>query len=184
MDNTPPSPQDDVPYDPSHVPPSESGEAGPSKPDGAKSKREPRYFSGAHTKHRLLFHIVFLPKYRKRMLEGSVKARLERLIEQCCEVNDWSLEEMNVQADHVHLLLQLPPTMCVCDAVKRIKGGSSRVLRSEFGEELEEFLWGRNFWSAGYFAESVGRLSESAIRDYVRDQDKKRTARDKGEARD
>ncbi len=64
-------------------------------------------WSGAHTKHRLRYHLVFIPKYRKRVLEGKVAARLEALLRQACEVNRWSLEELAIQPDHVHLLVQI-----------------------------------------------------------------------------
>jgi putative transposase len=70
-------------------------------------------------------------------------------------VNDWHVEELNVQTDHVHLLVQLPPKEAVSHAVRIMKGGTSRKIREEF-PELEEFLWGDSLWAVGYFAESVG----------------------------
>jgi len=127
------------------------------------------YQSGAHTTHRLRYHLVFVPKYRRRVLEGAIASRLVELFESCCEVNGWSLLERSVQVDHVHLLVQLPPDVSVCGAVKRLKGGSSRVLRLEFCD-LEEFLWGSSFWGVGYFSESVGSLEEGVVRRYIRDQ--------------
>jgi len=129
------------------------------------------YKSGAHTKHRLLFHIVFIPKYRKRVLHFDVAKRVKELIIQCCEVNDWGLEEIEVMPDHVHMLIQINPRDSVARAMQLIKGGSSIVIRKEF-PELEEFLWGDSFWSDGYFAESVGRVHEKAIRRYIQGQNK------------
>jgi putative transposase len=145
----------------------------PASQTASRKRREPRYHSGGHTKHRLLYHVVINPKYRKRVLEGAILGRIEQLFRECCEVNDWSLEEMNVQSDHVHLLLQLPPTMSVSAALNKLKGVSSRLIRLEFKDELLEHLWGSQFWSDGYFAESVGRKSEASVRRYVREQDKK-----------
>ena len=84
-------------------------------------------------------------------------------------MNDWYVEELNVQIDHVHLLVQLKPTISVSKAIQLLKGGSSRVLRKEF-PELEEFLWGDSFWSDGYFAETVGRVNEEMIRKYIQNQ--------------
>ncbi len=94
--------------------------------------------------------------------------RLLALLRQACEVNRWGLHEINVQPDHVHLLLQASPAECVSDVVGSLKGGTSRVLRSEF-PGLAEYLWGDSFWADGYFAETVGQTGE-AVRAYIQNQ--------------
>jgi putative transposase len=127
------------------------------------------YWSGAHTKHRLLYHLVWVPKYRKRVLTDKVAKRLKELLREACEVNEWAVEEMEVMEDHVHLLIQTKPRESVSYVVQILKGGSSKVLREEI-PELEEFLWGDSFWQDGYFAESVGKKNESVIRKYIREQ--------------
>src|ERR1700761_1533189 len=118
-----------------------------------------KYSSGAHTTHRLQYHLVWVPKYRKRILRGPLARRLYELLRQCAEVNHWSIEELNVKDDHGHLLEHLPPKDAVSHAVQLMKGGTSRVIREEF-PELEEFLWGDSLWADGYFADSVGRVTE------------------------
>jgi len=128
-----------------------------------------RYRSGSHSKYRLMYHLVWIPKYRKRILEGAVKSRLEELFRQCAEMNDWTIEELNIQKDHVHMLIGLKPTISVSRAVQLLKGGSSKIIRKEFSE-LEEFLWGANFWADGYFAETVGIVTEARIRSYIKNQ--------------
>lgn len=127
------------------------------------------YWSGAHTKHRLMYHLVWIPKYRKRVLTGALAVRLKELFEQCAEMNRWSIEELNVQSDHVHMLVQIHPSMSISKAVQLLKGGSSKVVREEF-PHLEEFLWGKSFWADGYFAESVGKINESRMREYIKNQ--------------
>ena len=127
------------------------------------------YWSGAHTKHRLLYHLVWIPKYRKRILKGNIAKRAKELFRQACEVNEWSLKELNVMDDHVHMLIQIRPRESVSRVVQLLKGGSSRVLRTEI-PELEEFLWGDSFWADGYFAETVGKTNEEVIRKYIREQ--------------
>ena len=127
------------------------------------------YQSGAHTTHRLRYHLVWIPKYRRRVLEGAVASRLQALFEQACEVNEWVLHELSIQPDHVHLLIQIPPKVSVSKVVNLLKGGSSRLLRLEF-PELEEFLWGDSFWCDGFFAESVGQTEEAVIRRYIQEQ--------------
>jgi putative transposase len=126
-------------------------------------------WSGAHTKHKLMYHLVWIPKYRKRILRGALAARLKELFEQCSEVNGWRIDELNIQPDHVHMLIQVKPSMSISDIVQRFKGGSSRKVREEF-PELEEFLWGDSFWSDGYFAESVGKFDMAVIKKYIQNQ--------------
>ena len=137
-------------------------------------RRKAGYLSGAHTTHRLRYHLVFVPKYRHRVLTGTLKTRLVELFTSCCELHKWGLLELNVQPDHVHLLVQLPPSMSVSSAVKLLKGGSSRILSQEF-TYLEEYIWKSGFWSDGFFAESVGMREEEMIRRYIRDQDSKKS---------
>jgi putative transposase len=90
-----------------------------------------KYSVGAHTTHRLKYHLVWIPKYRKRVLRGPLTRRLYELLKQCAEMNQWTVEELNVQHDHVHLLIQLPPKQAVAHAMQLMKGGTSRVIRQE-----------------------------------------------------
>jgi putative transposase len=79
------------------------------------------YWTGAHTTHRLRFHLVWCPEYRRRVLEGPLAVRLRALLEEACEVNRWHLHEINVQPDHVHLLVQVPPAKSLASGVGRLK---------------------------------------------------------------
>ena len=126
-----------------------------------------KYWHGAHTTHRLMFHLVFAPKYRRRILRGKVANRVRDLFYEACKVNWWWIEEIKIIVDHVHLLIQIQPTESVSQVVNRLKGGSSRILRKEF-PELEEFLWGDSFWSDGYFAESVGKANYIQVKNYIK----------------
>lgn len=81
--------------------------------------------------------------------------------------------------DHVHILLQFPPDLAIAKAAMFLKGGSSRKLRQEF-PELEGFLWGDSFWQDGYFAETVGRMNQAAIRTYIKNQKTERSASSHG----
>ncbi len=127
------------------------------------------YLRGAHTKTRLMYHIVWIPKYRKRVLKNKIKERIEELIKQCCDMNNWKIEEMNVQIDHVHLIILIKPSISVSQVVQILKGGSSKKIREEF-PELEEFLWGDSFWADGYFAETIGLVTEDTIKKYIHNQ--------------
>ena len=125
-----------------------------------------KYWTGAHTRHRLMYHLVFLPKYRRRVLQGKVSIRLKNIFYEACRVNTWWIEELKIMPDHVHMLIQIQPTETVSQVVQYMKGGSSHILRKEF-PELEEFLWGDSFWSDGYFAETVGSQSFAMVKKYI-----------------
>lgn len=128
-----------------------------------------KYSHGSHTTHRLQYHLVWVPKYRKRVLRGPLARRVYELLHQCAEVNSWEVHELNVKDDHVHLLVQLPPKEAVAHAVQLMKGGTSHKLREEF-PGLDEFLWGDSLWADGYFAESVGQVTEARIKAYIKNQ--------------
>jgi putative transposase len=116
-----------------------------------------------------MYHIVWIPKYRKRVLKGEIAKRIEELLRQCADMNRWEIHELNVQTEHVHMLVQLRPNVSVSHAVQLFKGGSSKVIREEF-PKLEEHLWGDSFWADGFFSESVGQVNWDVIREYIRNQ--------------
>jgi putative transposase len=128
-----------------------------------------RYQTGSHTKHRLQYHVVWIPKYRKRALRGKIVSRLKQLLYEACRLNRWRISEISIQEDHVHMIIQGNPRESIADVVHRLKGGTSRIIRKEF-PELEEFLWGDSFWADGYFAETVGKVDEEIVKRYIRDQ--------------
>jgi putative transposase len=93
-----------------------------------------RYEHGAYTTHRLKYHLVWIPKYRKRVLQGPLARRLYELLRECSDVNDWPINEMNVQTDHAHMLVQLPPNVFVKSfrnwrnsSVERVYGPSASL---------------------------------------------------------
>ena len=127
------------------------------------------YWTSAHSKFLLMIHIVWIPKYRKRVLKGKIKTRIEELLQECAEFNNWKIEELNVQEDHVHMLLKFRPDKSLSKIVQLFKGKSSRIIRKEF-PDLKEFYWGSNFWAEGYFAETVGSVTFDTIKAYVKNQ--------------
>ena len=130
-----------------------------------------RFWAGNHTRHRLKYHIVWIPKYRKRVLRGEVARRLKQLLYEACRMNRWWIGEINIRHDHVHVMIQINPRNSVADVMQILKGGTSRIIRKEFSE-LEEFLWGDSFWADGYFAETVGKVDEEVVKKYIREQQK------------
>lgn len=116
-----------------------------------------------------MYHLIWLPKYRKKILKGKVKSRLEELLRECAEINAWEIQELNVQIDHVHMVVQLPPSISVAMVVQFFKERSSLMLRAEL-PEIKKMLWGKDFWAEGYFSGTVGHCSEETILNYVRNQ--------------
>lgn len=128
-----------------------------------------KYWTGGHTKHRLLYHLVIIPKYRKRVLQGKIALEVKHLFFEACKVNSWWIDEIKILPDHVYLLIQIQSRVPISRVAQILKGGTSKVLRKQFGEELEEFLWGDSFWSDGYFAETVGRVSFVEVKKYIKE---------------
>ena len=128
------------------------------------------YWHGAHTTHRNMYHLVWVPKYRKKILEGVVKERLEELFRTIAEVNEWEIQELNIQLDHVHIMIQIPPNITVATVVQRLKGASSHIIRKELPTIVKKYLWGKDFWADGYFCETSGSLSEDKLRMYIQNQ--------------
>lgn len=128
-----------------------------------------RYWTGSSTKHKLVYHLVLLPKYRRRVLIGEVGNRIRSLFYEACEINKWWIHEIEVMEDHVHVMLQIKPNDTLSKVVQVLKGGSSRYIRKEY-PELEEFLWGDSFWSDGYFAETSGKMDERMLQRYIKTQ--------------
>lgn len=116
-----------------------------------------------------MYHLVWIPKYRKRVLKGKVANRIAELLHECADMNRWKIEELKILPDHVHMLVQMRPEVSVSRMVQLFKGSSSRAIRQEH-PELEEFLWGKSFWADGYFAETCGQLNEQRVRDYIKNQ--------------
>lgn len=124
---------------------------------------------GSHSVTELIYHFTFIPKYRRRRLVGKIKQRLEGMIRFCAQVNNWKVIEINIQADHVHLVLQGNADDSPAEIMRFIKGGTSKKLRELF-PELVESVWSKSFWADGYYAGTVGTRNLAEVRKYVKEQ--------------
>ena len=124
------------------------------------------YRKTAHSVYDLKYHVVWITKYRKPVLRGEVALRLRELVRQTCATLDVQIISGHVSADHVHLLVSVPPNVAVSDLVQRLKGRSSRRMLEEFGELSRQF-WGRHLWARGYFAVSTGNVTDEIIQQYI-----------------
>ena len=119
-----------------------------------------------HSVWQCKYHIVWCPKYRFQMLEGDLGHGVGELLEQLCGWKQVELLEQNIQKDHVHLVVSIPPKYAVAMVVGFLKGKSA-VKIFDLVPALRKRYWGRHFWSRGYCVSTVG-LDEEQIRKYVR----------------
>ena len=123
-----------------------------------------------HTKWMCKYHIVFIPKYRRKMIYHSLRKDLSEIIGRLCQYKGVKIIEGNLMVDHVHLLLMIPPKISVSSFMGYLKGKSTMML-FERHANLKYKLGNRNFWATGYYVSTVG-LNEATIRKYIREQEK------------
>ena len=126
----------------------------------------------AHAVWQCKYHIAFCPKYRFKILKGAVRESVKEFITQLCGWKKLEILEMNVQEDHVHLvLLSIPPKCSVSEVIGFLKGKCA-IKMFDRHMDLKKRYWGRHFWAKGYCVSTVG-LDEEKIRKYVKWQRKK-----------
>ena len=128
------------------------------------------YAKSGHTIHEIKYHIIWVTKYRYKVLGGAMSMRLRELIRQGCEARNIAIISGNIGKDHVHMLLSCPPSLAPSKIVQYLKGRSSRLLQEEF-PELKKRYWGQHLWSRGYFCATVGNVDEETIRNYIENQE-------------
>ena len=133
----------------------------------------PRKFQSlAHSIYECKYHIVFCPKYRLRILKEEVAEYTKQQIYQLCGQKDRvEVIELNVQADHVHLIVSIPPKYAVSNFVGYLKGKLAIKLLNQ-NETVKRRYWGRHVWSRGYCVSTIG-IDEEKIRKYVKWQEKR-----------
>ena len=129
-----------------------------------------RYQLGAHTKHDLKVHLVWIPKYRRKVLTGDVAIRVRDLIRQIAQEHEITILSGRVASDHIHVLVAYRPHMDVSRIVQWLKGISSGILLQEFAR-LKKMFWGRHLWARGYLAVSTGNLTDEMVQAYIAEQE-------------
>ena len=135
--------------------------------------------SQAHVKWECKYHIVILPKYRRKTLYGRVRRDVGKILRDLCRQKDVELVEGKAMPDHIHLLLSLPPKYSVAMTVGYLKGKSAIRVHREL-LKTKGTLLGRSFWARGYCVSTVG-LDEAAIRKYIQEQEKHQRDQGQGE---
>jgi len=125
-----------------------------------------RYRLGAHTKTDLKVHIIWIPKYRKKVLKGQVAVRTRDILRQIAYEHELEIISGKVASDHVHMFIGHRPTQNISKIVQWLKGISSRILLSEYAHLRKQF-WGRHLWARGYLAVSSGNITDEMIQQYI-----------------
>lgn len=129
------------------------------------------YRTYGHAKTRLRYHLIFSTKYRTKCLIGIENA-VHDALRKVEQNSDFRIHAAGVDQDHVHLVVSFKPNWSLTQIVRRLKQQSTHLLWEAETEHLQKFYWGskRKLWTGGYFAETVGRVSEEKILDYVNNQ--------------
>ena len=130
-----------------------------------------KYKKLSHVVYKCDYHIVWVPKYRLRILKGSIKELVEQDIRMLCEWRSCEVEELNVQEDHIHLLVSVPPKVSISKLMGTLKGKIAIKLFKSYPKLKKKPYWGNHFWARGYFVSTVG-LDEEMIKKYVKYQEK------------
>ena len=131
----------------------------------------------AHTKWMCKYHIVFTPKYRRKMIYNQYREDVREIIKQLCSYKGVEILGGNVMSDHVHILVSIPPKMSVSSFMGYLKGKSALMMFDRHAN-LKYKFGNRHFWSEGYYVSTVG-LNEAVIKKYIQDQEKYDISMDK-----
>lgn len=124
----------------------------------------------AHTRWNCTYHIVFIPKYRRKVLFGDVRRDLVEIIRKLCEMKQVTLIEGAVCKDHIHMYVSIPPKLSVSEFMSYLKGKSALMI---FDRHPEYRTKGgdRHFWARGYYVATVGNVNEETVKNYIREQE-------------
>ena len=135
--------------------------------------------SQAHVKWDCKYHVVILPKYRRKVLYGRLRQQIGGILRELCRQKDVELVEGKAMPDHIHMLLSVPPKYSIAMTIGYLKGKSAIRINREL-LKTKGTLFGRKFWARGYCVSTVG-LDESMIRKYIQDQEKNQLGDEQGE---
>ncbi len=122
-----------------------------------------------HTRWECKYHIIFIPKYRRKAIYGQIRQELGEVFRKLAQQKESTIEEGHIMPDHVHMMISIPPKYAVSQVVGFIKGKSAIHIARTYAGRKRNYV-GQHFWARGYFASTVGR-DEKVIREYIRHQE-------------
>lgn len=129
-----------------------------------------KYRKLSHVVYKCEYHLVFTPKYRYKILTGVIKDLLEHDIRAICSWKEVEIIEMNIQIDHVHMYVSIPPKISVSDFLGILKGKTAIKMFKSYPNLKKKPYWGNHFWSRGYFINTVG-MDADLVQRYVKYQE-------------
>ena len=127
-----------------------------------------QYQKGKHCVYYHRYHLVWITKYRYKVLLGNLRLRVREIIRQVCAENNVQIIEGVLSSDHIHMFVDIPPKLAVSDFMRKVKGRSSFKIQQEF-PHIKKRYWGRHFWGRGYFSTTAGAITEEVILQYLED---------------
>ena len=119
------------------------------------------------------YHIVWCVKYRRKILTPDIENSLIQYLYKIAEDNNFTIEEINGDLDHIYLLISCSPQHYIPDMMKALKGVSARLLMKEYGDQFKDKLWGGHLWNPSYYVATVSENTENQIREYIQKQKQK-----------
>lgn len=127
-------------------------------------------YTNKHSCYLLQYHLVLVTKYRHSVITGELKDALYEYTRNYFKQQDLVLLELNGEADHIHILFEAPPQICLSKLINAYKSASSRRMRQLFENELKQYYWKPYFWSLSYFVCTVSERSTEAVQRYIQNQ--------------
>lgn len=136
----------------------------------------------SHTRWNCTYHIIFIPKYRRKEIYGKLRKDIGEILRQLCGYKGVEIVEANACSDHIHMLLKIPPKMSVSSFMGYIKGKSSLMIFDKHAN-LKYKYGNRHFWAKGYFVSTVG-LNKATIKKYIQEQETEEKMNDKNSVKE
>ncbi len=133
-----------------------------------------QYEKGKHCTFYHRYHLVWITKYRYKVLQGDIRLRIREIIRQVCSENRVEIIKGVLASDHVHMFVSIPPSLSVSDFMRKMKGRSSHKVQREF-PQLKKRYWGRHLWGRGYFSTTNGAITEDIVLQYLESHSDKST---------
>lgn len=133
-------------------------------------KKKGEYYINRHSCFLLQYHMVLVTKFRRPVLTGDVKDLVYGVIQEICEERKCNIISMNGEADHIHLLFEAMPQLCLAEFVNVVKTKTARFARRDCPKQVMKHYWKPLFWSDSYFVATVSERSLSVVKEYVQNQ--------------
>lgn len=130
-------------------------------------RQEKQYHTKAHLVYSCQYHVIFCPKYRRKVLTGEIEKRLSEIFAEVAQTHQFEIIEKEIMPDHVHLIVDVNPRFGIMEAVKKLKGISSRTLRNEFSSLRTRLP---SLWTRSAFISSVGAVTLEIVKRYIEEQ--------------